>query len=1493
MRPPNSENLQYSRLHTIVKILILTFFVFTSFPNWSQTKSFPSIQGAGSYVTGGRGGIVVKVTNLNNSGTGSLRAALMMTVPRTIVFEVSGTITLTSAIELIQENSNFTVAGQTAPEGGITISNHLIQMGGGYNRPAQPCNNAIWRYIRFRNGRYNGQPDVREHNGFLSSGCQGLVFDHCSFSFCDDQAIAMGGDWGPLTDITIQRSTFSENATGIIVGLNPNYPTGDITSINNLFVDQGHRTPNAGGTLQYDIINNVYYNWGSRLTNANGGSPEINFIGNYLQPGDHTLNGSANKVQNINPDIYTANNYHPVYYPTPQLDDRNLWQNFYTNGSLSSSYFTTTMYPLLETPTVVSPFAAYTDVMQDVGANKYLNADGTFGVYQDSFDVLKINNAQNDISTNPYNKNWTLPTLPANTRPANYDTDDDGMADLWEMNTFGTLANNGTGDADGDGYTDLEEFLNGVDVPSTNGSQVSINSSDSDDIICEGDSVTLTATGAATYLWNTGETTESITVSPTSTDTYSVTGTHSDSSTSQDTVTITVNALPNANAGSDVETCQGTAVTLTASGGTSYQWSNGSTLQSIVVNPNVTTTYTVQVTQNGCTTSDSVIVTVNDQPTVDAGQDQTIFLGETAILTASGADTYLWSTGETTESITVNPTLDTSFSVTGYIGDCENTDTVTVFLLDDSVNANAGADVEICNGETVTLTATGGTTYLWNTGATTASINVSPNTTTIYTVTAFSPSGNNTDSDNVTVTVNDNPQADAGTDTTICLGETITLTATGGTSYLWNTGETTATITISPNATTTYSVEVFENNCSDIDQVTVTVNDIPTVDAGVDVTINEGESTTLTASGADTYLWSTGETSATISVTPNSTTTYSVTGYVNGCESTDEVIVTVNIETVVADAGENVTICSGESTVLVASGGTTYLWSTGETTQSITVSPATTTTYTVTAFNAAQTLSDSDDVIVTVNDLPVVDAGNDVTIIENDSTTLTATGADTYQWSTGETTASITVSPNSTTTYTVTGFLNGCEATDVVTVTVNLESVTADAGENVSICFGESTTLTATGGSSYLWSTGETTASIIVSPNSTTEYSVTAYNTNQTASDIDSVTVTVNDLPNTFAGNDVTIIEGESTTLTASGANTYVWSTGATSATIQVSPEITTVYSVTGFSNGCEFTDEVTVIVEPFEFTASAGGDQVICQGYATTLTASEGDSYLWSTGETTQSITVNPSNTQTYTVTVFSGPYQDDADVTVSVNPNPDVVIVNGDQVDILEGEFITLSATGANSYLWNNGATQPNIAVSPSVTTTYEVTGFINNCEDTKAVTVNVFENVIADAGEDVTICLQETVTLTATGGEEYLWNTGETTPTIEVSPESDTEYSVLVYNALSSDEAFVTVFVEECNAIQLPPENESFDFLVFQDTAQDVLKVKINGLQSVNAKGIMIYDISGKILHNESFRQADLENESEMLKEINTTPYARGVYIVRLDYDDTSIIKKIPIR
>ncbi|NNK88853.1 MAG: hypothetical protein HKO90_11260, partial [Flavobacteriaceae bacterium] len=904
--------------------------------------------------------------------------------------------------------------------------------------------------------------------------------------------------------------------------------------------------------------------------------------------------------------------------------------------------------------------------------------------------------------------------------------------------------------------------------------------------ICEGETTSLTATGAQSYVWrdDTGAVignSASVTVTPDQTTTYTVTGTDSSGAETTDTVTVFLNPLPTAGAGDDVTICQGETTTLTATGGDTYLWNTGQTTASINVSPNSTTTYTVTVTQNDCEDSASVTVTVLDGVNPNAGPDIAICEGESATLTASGGTDYEWNTGQTTATITVSPTVTTTYTVTVSDNGCSAADEVTV-TVNPLPEADAGPNVTINYGDSITLSASGGSSFIWNTGESTQNITVSPTSDTTYSVTVTENGCQ--DIDYVTVFVNIDVNANAGPDVTICQGESTVLTASGGETYEWSTGETTQSITVNPNVSTTYSVIATTGNVSDTDEVIVFVNPIPSANAGPDVSILNGESTTLTATGGATYLWNTGETTQSITVSPNQTTTYSVQVELDGCQNSDEVTVTVN-EQVTANAGPDVTICEGESTVLSAQGGDSYQWSTGETTQSITVSPTSNTVYTVIA--TVGEVSDTDDVTVYVNPVPLADAGPDVSIGAGDSATLTATGGDSYAWSTGETTQSITVSPIDNTTYEVTVSQNGCQATDQVTVFIT-DTVVANAGEDVNICAGSSTVLTASGGDTYLWSTGETTQSITVSPLTTEVYTVTAFSGNE--SDTDDVTVTVDDLPQITAGEDITICNGELITLIATGGNNYTWSTGETTQSINVSPQTTTTYTVSSSNNSCEATDEITVTVLESP-VADAGPNQNTPSGQSITLTASGGGTYLWSTGETTQSITVTPLLTTHYTVIVSNGVCEDSDTVVVSVNGQ--LSIYAGEDVTICEGEPVELTAaTNGHTVEWSTGETTETIIVSPAATTTYTVTAFRGSNTATDEVTVFVNPSPDPNLGEDVSLCLGEPITLTSAEADSYIWSTGETTQSITVIPDTTTAYTVLtiIGECEGEDEIVVTV-------------------------------------------------------------------------------------------------------
>ena len=223
----------------------------------------------------------------------------------------------------------------------------------------------------------------------------------------------------------------------------------------------------------------------------------------------------------------------------------------------------------------------------------------------------------------------------------------------------------------------------------------------------------------------------------------------------------------------------------------------------------------------------------------------------------------MWSTGETSASIDVSPTISTSYSVTVSNSSCNAVDQMLL-----TVNAlpsvSAGGDQSICEGETIVLTASGGSSYIWSNGETTASNSVSPVGTTTYSVTVSS--NGCSASDQATVTVNPYPVADAGIDQEICDGGSVTLTATGGSSYFWSTSSVSAQITVSPVITTQYYVTVSEGSCVAVDSVTVEVN--PGLNPTIDATLSEvcsSQSSVLTANGGVNYLWDDGSTTATTS----------------------------------------------------------------------------------------------------------------------------------------------------------------------------------------------------------------------------------------------------------------------------------------------------------------------------------------------------------------------------------------------------------------------------------------------------------------------------------------------------------------------------------------------------------------------------------------------------------------------------------------------------
>lgn len=346
---------------------------------------------------------------------------------------------------------------------------------------------------------------------------------------------------------------------------------------------------------------------------------------------------------------------------------------------------------------------------------------------------------------------------------------------------------------------------------------------------------------------------------------------------------------PSIDGGPDRTICEGSNAVLSAIGGTGFTWDNGVTDGVPFVPPIGVTTYTVNGTDvNGCPASDQVNITVIAGTSIplDAGVDQTICVGESVTLTATGAVTYVWDNGGANGQV-VYPTITTIYTVSGSDGLCTAEDNITVTVNTPDV-PTFDPIADICQGAAVPVlptTSTNGITGTWS------SILSSANAGTFnFTFTPDVPCFSTTQ---LSVTILPSPIINAGIDQTVCEGELVTLTATGGTG-VWDNGVTDGVAFYPPvGITTTYTVTVTTNGCVSSDDVLVTVVIPPVVNAGIDQTICIGESVNLTASGASTYVWDNGGANGQ-SVSPTTTTTYSVVGTLGSCFDDDEVTVNVN-----------------------------------------------------------------------------------------------------------------------------------------------------------------------------------------------------------------------------------------------------------------------------------------------------------------------------------------------------------------------------------------------------------------------------------------------------------------------------------------------------------------------------------------------------------------------------------------------------------------------
>jgi hypothetical protein len=625
-----------------------------------------------------------------------------------------------------------------------------------------------------------------------------------------------------------------------------------------------------------------------------------------------------------------------------------------------------------------------------------------------------------------------------------------------------------------------------------------------------------------------------------------------------------------------------------------------------------------------------------------------------------------------------------------------------------------------CMGTPLQLTATGANSYTWSTNENTASVIVTPTTTSTYTVIGKDSQGCASSAlKTITVSANAAPTLSILGNTLICAGSTTSLNVSGANTYTWNNGSTGSSVSISLSSTNTISVVGTDlNGCQNTATLAVTTLSVPNTVITGSNTLCSGNTISLSLSGitTNTISWNTGASTTSISINPITTTTYSaLVTAANGCTKNNTKTVLVNPTPTISISGPS-TMCSGTTSTLVASGASTYTWS-GSNSNTYTVSPYTSSSTVVNYQVYGTSVSGCTTSAVftaTVNHAPNVMIFHN-TLCAGAQATFAIGGASTYTWSNAATTSVINVTPTVNGSYSVSGQdVNGCYYTATKNYTV-YPTPTLSISSPPNICAGNSTSLSVTGASTYTWSTNTFGPSVTVMPPATSVYTVTGRNTDgcyNTAT----VQVLVNQSP-VIGVNNGSVCIGETFTIVPSGANTYSYSSGSD----QVSPVATSVYTVSGIDvNNCLGTQTVNVVVNPLPVISVGGG--TVCAGSSFTLVPMGASNYTYSGG----SDIVNPVAVTDYTITGqdANGCF---ASTTVQVNVNavPNITL-SATSNSVCAGASTHLSVSGTDFYLWNTGAVTSSISITPTINTTYTVTGTdLNNCSSTQTVSVFVDNN------------------------------------------------------------------------------------------------------------------------------------------------------------------------
>jgi pectate lyase len=429
----------------------------------TAAPAFPGAQGFGANATGGRGGRVIKVTNLNDSGAGSLRAAIQATGARIVVFDVSGVINLSSQLNIT--NPNITIAGQTSP-GGIAVTGYMTLIN---------ASNVVIRHMRFRVGSHRissgANPETLDSLDIWgptsgSSYHENIIVDHCSVGWGVDENFSMAYN---LRNVTVSWNLVHEglmnaghpkgqHSKGLFVWGKESAPNMTISLHHNVMIHNYDRNPliNTGdGTLIVDAVNNVAYNfYGGYAMGTQENGNKVNWVHNYVKRGPssnadlyeiyHEASGS------VTPLIYAKGNIGTSR--TTQTGSDWTVQSSWRKSLLSEGYRAQTPWPAPAVTATTMTTAYASQVVAGAGATR---------PFRDSVDQKMASDYASGTGGYRQNAKYPadFPTYQNLAAPA--DSDNDGMPNTWESsNGLNPSVDDSASDKDGDGYTNIEAYLN-------------------------------------------------------------------------------------------------------------------------------------------------------------------------------------------------------------------------------------------------------------------------------------------------------------------------------------------------------------------------------------------------------------------------------------------------------------------------------------------------------------------------------------------------------------------------------------------------------------------------------------------------------------------------------------------------------------------------------------------------------------------------------------------------------------------------------------------------------------------------------------------------------------------------------------------------------------------------------------------------------------------------------------------------------------------------